>query len=672
MSTHVRYLLVYAPTLLAAAIGLVVVRYHDRLLFHTLAELFSVTIVFGIFMMAWSVRRFQVNNYLMFLGISSLFVGVLALLHTLAYKGMNVFPGFDGNANLPTQLWIAMQTLFAGSLIAAPLVLETKLRVGRILTLYAGITASLIWLIFAEHFPDCFVAPTGLTPFKVRMEWVIVAGLVTAMALLWWRRSYFDRKVLITLVRAMGITIGSELCFMLYTDPHGTWNAVGHLLKIFSYYLIYKAVIATGLARPYDVLFRDLRQSEEALRQSEQRYRSLAERSREPILVLHGKAILYVNAAAAKLMGTAQPQDLLGRDLLAHVCTQNCSAVAGTLDRLETGEIQAHLAEFRLQRLDLARVSVEGVATRITYRGEPATQLLLEDITQRKQAEREMKEARDSAEAANQAKDEFLAVLSHELRNPLNPVLVAVSALEQQNLPKQVLRDLEMIRRNVELEARLIDDLLDLTRIAKGKIELSLTNCDLRMLLQHSLEICSQDVQSRQLRLCIDFSAERYHLNADPARIQQVLWNVLKNAVKFTPAGGSWCAVSIRRRTRSSSASKSPTAESGSTPMPCRTSSTRSSKAPAASRGSSAGWDSGWRSAARWWNCTAVASARPATAPIAARLSGSCCHSRRPRPRQNGRGRACARLRRLQESGGGFPFCWSKTIKTRCGSWRGS
>jgi len=147
-------------------------------------------------------------------------------------------------------------------------------------------------------------------------------------------------------------------------------------------------------------------------------------------------------------------------------------------------------------------------------------------------------EARNEAERANRAKDGFLAMLSHELRTPLTPVLTSLLALEHDGLPDEVQPSLQMIRRNVELEARLIDDLLDLTRISKGKVQLSLETVDAHLLLRNALEICQSEIDQKGLVLNLELAAQRVYLEADPARLQQVFWNLIKNAVKFTPKGG--------------------------------------------------------------------------------------------------------------------------------------
>ncbi|HEX2750764.1 MAG TPA: response regulator [Verrucomicrobiales bacterium] len=146
--------------------------------------------------------------------------------------------------------------------------------------------------------------------------------------------------------------------------------------------------------------------------------------------------------------------------------------------------------------------------------------------------------ARAEAEAANRAKDRFLAMLSHELRTPLSPVLHAVALLEEEETPPAVQELVATIRRNVQLEARLIDDLLDLARIRSGKLQLHLENADVHDLLRRAAQICEPDIRKQNLELLLDLKATRLKLNVDPARILQIFWNLINNAIKYTSGGG--------------------------------------------------------------------------------------------------------------------------------------
>ena len=173
-----------------------------------------------------------------------------------------------------------------------------------------------------------------------------------------------------------------------------------------------------------------------------------------------------------------------------------------------------------------------------------------EDITRRKLAEDEVLTAKVEAENANKAKDHFLAVLSHELRTPLNPILLAASSmLEGAFEPSEIRPTLEMIRQNVKLQARLIDDLLDVMRIVQGKMPLHWGVSDCHALIGQSVEICRSEFLGKAQGLVLDLVAEHHHVNADSARLHQVLWNLVRNAVKFTPEGGT---ISVRTRNEGS------------------------------------------------------------------------------------------------------------------------
>ncbi len=167
----------------------------------------------------------------------------------------------------------------------------------------------------------------------------------------------------------------------------------------------------------------------------------------------------------------------------------------------------------------------------------------LREVAQREAADRAMqalRDARDEAERANRAKDRFLAVLSHELRTPLTPIAAAAHVLERSaTVPAEHAHLLPMIRRNVALEARLIEDLLDLTAISAGKVSLKLEPVDMHRLIGVVVDMMSAQVNERQLQVSMMLEAEHFTVMADEARMHQVIWNMLRNAIKFTPARGS-------------------------------------------------------------------------------------------------------------------------------------
>ncbi|MGN6370447.1 MAG: ATP-binding protein [Phycisphaerae bacterium] len=172
--------------------------------------------------------------------------------------------------------------------------------------------------------------------------------------------------------------------------------------------------------------------------------------------------------------------------------------------------------------------------------------LLLEDLAARAGLAIDNARLYQEAKQANQAKDRFVAVLSHELRTPLTPVLGLISTMQKDaSLPESVQADLRVLRRNVELEARLIDDMLDLTRIAKGKLQLQLQAVDAHAALRDVYELFSGEALEKKLNCTLRLEAREHMVEADPARLRQMFWNLLKNAIKFTPSGG---AITIESR----------------------------------------------------------------------------------------------------------------------------
>jgi PAS domain S-box-containing protein len=247
-------------------LGLYLSSLYNYLLFHGLAEIFSIVVACGIFMVVWNSRQILDNNYLLFIGIAYLFIAVLDLIHTFAYPGMNILPGY--HTNLPTQLWIATRYLESFSLFLGFFFFRRKLRTGYTFLAYTFATTLLLLSIFYwDIFPTCFIEGVGLTPFKKISEYIISLILLGSIGLLLKNRSEFNRNVLQWIVWSLIFTILSEMAFTFYIHAYGFSNLVGHYFKILSFYLIYKAIIETGLSKPYDLLFRNLKKNEEILHQ---------------------------------------------------------------------------------------------------------------------------------------------------------------------------------------------------------------------------------------------------------------------------------------------------------------------------------------------------------------------------------------------------------------------
>lgn len=293
-------------------------------------------------------------------------------------------------------------------------------------------------------------------------------------------------------------------------------------------------------------VIRDLterKKAEDHLRQTKEQFRMLVEGVEEYAIYMLDPAgrIVTWNSGAEKIK-RYHASEIIGKSFACFYTAEDVAA--GKPQRnLEMARKKGHIREQGLRvRKDGSVFQAEVVITtlRDEERNVRGFTKITRDVTQQVR-HREMEAAKMAAEKANQAKDDFLAALSHELRTPLTPALAAAGYLVHNaaKLPPEFVDDLEIIRRNIQLEARLIDDLLDLTRITRGKLQLQLEPVDVHASIRGATEMAAEQIKEKALELSVELEAERHYVRADPVRIQQVFWNLINNAAKFTGPRGS-------------------------------------------------------------------------------------------------------------------------------------
>ncbi len=284
--------------------------------------------------------------------------------------------------------------------------------------------------------------------------------------------------------------------------------------------------------------------AEQALADSQGKLAGIITSAMDAIITIdESQRVLLFNPAAEKMFGLPA-REAIGGSVERFIPERFRAVHAGHIRQFgttgATSRAMGHLGAISGRRASGEEFPIEASISQVSVEGKKLFSVILRDITDRQFAEEGMIAAKVAAEHASQAKDHFLAVLSHELRNPLAPVLATASLLQQDDRFDQQTKDhLEVIRRNAELEARLIDDLLDVTRISRGKVELDLRPVELSTILRHAVEVCKPDIESRHLHFHLEIKDPPHLVNADAGRLQQVFWNMIKNAVKFTPHDGS-------------------------------------------------------------------------------------------------------------------------------------
>ncbi len=631
-----------------ALLGLYLTSRYSYLLFHSLAEIFAVVVAFGIFVLTWNTRRFIDNSYILFLGIAYLFIGAIDLVHTLAYQGMGVFPGYGSNPS--TQLWIAARYVQSVSFLVAPLLIGRKLRPPYVFLGFIVVTTLLFMSIFYwDNFPVCYVNGVGLTPFKKISEYVISFIFLASIFLLYRRRRDFDTSVFRFLAASIGVAIFSELAFTLYTEPYTTPNMIGHLLKIVSVYLMYRAIIWTGLAKPYNLVFRNLKQSEEALRESEQHYSALVRNLADAVFEIKEGVITWCNDRVERIYGYTK-DELIGKDASFFYHTGISPSEFTKLVTQALKERGLFQGSAKVKRKDDSVIDVEYSITQIPDKHPFEVVVVARDITERKRIEEALRQSeanyrmlvesspdgvisvdnkvriidcneeicrllgypreelkgkdfrellasalpdklsfyydqltqkglvetefeflahggrtipvwakivgtydingrlsqalvyiRDIAERQklDQLKDEFIGLVSHELRSPLTVIMGAVNTAltEEGRLSRDEVRQLlQDASWEAESLSYLLGNLLELSRAQADRLFLSREPVNVKNVVKDAVEKIKRQYSNHSFETDLPRALPPVH--ADELRLERILHNLLENAVKYSPDGG--------------------------------------------------------------------------------------------------------------------------------------
>ncbi len=282
----------------------------------------------------------------------------------------------------------------------------------------------------------------------------------------------------------------------------------------------------------------------DSVRRSESRYRRLFEAAKDGILIVDSqtRTITDANPVMCELLELTR-EEMIGRELHTIGLFPNKATTGKVMDEVsEKGSFRSNELQFRTKTGESRYLEL--VSNFYAEADSTVFQFNVRDITDRVENARQLASARDAAEEANRAKDKFLAALSHELRTPLTPILIVSSTMERSpKLASELRQTFAMIRKNIRQEARLIDDLLDLTGIAQGRLKFRFSELDIHPLIQESLEALRADIGEKQLKITLDLSAPEHYVRADAVRLRQIFGNLLGNAIKFTPSSGQ---ISVR------------------------------------------------------------------------------------------------------------------------------
>ncbi|TFG03540.1 MAG: hypothetical protein EU542_01750 [Promethearchaeota archaeon] len=477
--------------------------YYNYLLFHAIAELSAIIISVGIFVVGWNSRAYIKTSFFLIIGVSFLFIGIIDLIHTMAYAGMNIFIGYG--SNLPTSLWIVARYWQAISFLLALILFKKKINLHYLVVLNSVFLTIILIIIFTGMFPVCYIEETQrLTPFKIISEYIIDLIFFISLVWMYMRRNEFNRRVFSFIIISILFMIISELAFTFYTSVYGFFNLIGHIFKIIAFYHMYKALIKTGIKEPYNLLFRKLKLSEEELKIKAERLDDMARFPLEdpnPVLRVNRSHVMSTNKASQEIL-SIEEGDLNPNILQNHI--NDC------FDYSKNLEIEINIGEdvytfFFIVNEKRGYISIYGL-----------------NITERIKAKQRL--------------ERFVSTVSHELRNPISVLVTSTEFLDSHSseLTEDIIQKLkEGMTKNIYLLKNLVDDILMLSRVDERKITLEWEEVKPFDIIQEILLLMEPIGKQKNITFKVNIDPN-LSLCSDSKRLDQIFRIFIDNAIKYS------------------------------------------------------------------------------------------------------------------------------------------
>ncbi|MBY9006045.1 MAG: PAS domain-containing protein [Candidatus Lokiarchaeota archaeon] len=500
---------------------------YSFILFHSIAELFSIIIFGCIFIIGWNSKKYTNGSLFLLLGVSFLFLCILDSIHTLSYSGIGIFIDYD--SNLPTSLWIVARYTQAISLFIAILVKNKTLNPNLLIIIYTLVISLILYLIFTDIFPKCYIVGSGLTGFKLISEYIIILILFLAIILLFYFRKEFNLRIFLFLVISIIATMISEFAFTFYIGVYDFANELGHILKIIAAFFIYKALIETGFQNPFNLLFRKLKQSELSLLKKahdlEEAYNEFNKifNSSLPMRVIDNDCnIERVNDTYVKYFEMKR-EDVIGRKCYDLSLNPDCRKDTCPINRLQTGA-QDYDHEVSRELPDGKKVYY--MSSSLPWKDSNGKMIGLiqnfTDITDRKIAEKRL--------------ETFISTASHELRTPTTAMLQSIELISKykQKISNDQRESLiETIARNAGFLAELIDDLLTISKIDEKKTKLDFIEINPIELVYEIIRSMELRIQSKNNIISIEHDNEII-MFGDISKLNQIFRILIDNGLKYS------------------------------------------------------------------------------------------------------------------------------------------
>lgn len=530
--------------------------------FHVVVETFSAFIAFSILVMAVNTYELSNNIPFLFLGVAWGFAAGFNIIHIIASNGVGFFDGDTTNLAMilsTLQRFIsAISVLIFCRMFYKP---SKLIRPFTIVLVFSIVSILLLaWVFLWRSFPCYYIPGYGVTPFKTASEYIISAITVISVVFLFKGKKYIEPRVFLLLQVYFYTAIAINILLTFYIVQQEITNVLAHVLKLISFYCIYRAIVKVGLKTPYKLMFNELNWKKKSLeikdfelkqavkelqKESEQRkhieelfikneasYKLLIENSKDAIIIYNGEKLVFANEGAACIFGVDKPEMLLEETAAELIEMNKQKILEAVFPKNQEKETIDLIYETQVISTDNRIIPVEINNAYITYHNKPAVLSLIRDISSHKQVEKMKKDVEEDRKLLNETLEfnrlitEFFSNISHELRTPLNVILGAlqVLVLEKYKEPSEEVvekrdRYIKIMKQNCYRLLKLINNLIDITRIDSGYVKPRLQNYDIVSAVEDITLSVAEYVENKGIELIFDTDVEEKIIACDPDKI---------------------------------------------------------------------------------------------------------------------------------------------------------
>lgn len=548
--------------------------------FHIVVEVFNSFIAFSILIMAVNTYELSKNIPFLFIGVAYGVSGGFNVIHIIASNGVGFFQG--DTTNLSMTFSLIQRYITAISILICCRLFYKSYKIITPITIvlsFSVISALLLlWIFLWGKFPNCYIENYGSTSFKIASEYIISAIGIICGIIFFNKKEYIESNAFFILQFYLCCTIICNILLTFYTVQQEITNVLAHILKVISFYCVYRAIVKVGLKTPYKLLFNELNQKnnslklkdselEQAVRELQQEselrknmeemflkneacYKLLIENSKDTIIIYNEEKIVFANDGAAHLIGVENPEKLLGKAVTEFFELNTIHMFQEMIEKKCEENTIAPAYETQLKGIDGRTIHVEVTNACVTHYNKAAILSLIRDISTDKQIEKMKMDVEEDRKLLNETLEtnrlitEFFSNISHELRTPLNVILSAlqVLALEKHKdalgeAAEKRSKYIKIMRQNCYRLLRLINNLIDISKIDAGYSMLNLQNHNIVSVVEEVTLSVAEYVENKGVRLIFDTNIEEKIIDCDPDKIERIMLNLISNAVKFTDEG---------------------------------------------------------------------------------------------------------------------------------------